>query len=70
MNPGINDSFCDPDVKQFEGRFEVESRMVFARRQEIVAAYQLKSGQRVADIGAGTGLFRHVVIKKIPSGAG
>lgn len=57
VNPGINDSFRDPDVPQFQGRFEVESREVFARRKEIVAACQLKPGMTVADIGAGTGLF-------------
>lgn len=57
VKPGINDSFRDPDPKEFLGRFEVESREVFARRKEIVAACQLKPGQTVADIGAGTGLF-------------
>ena len=57
VNPGINDSFRDPNVKKFIGRFEVESRELFARRHEIVAACQIKPGQTVADIGAGTGLF-------------
>lgn len=57
IKPGINDSFRDPDVPEFVGRFEVESREVFARRREIVAACQIKPGQTVADIGAGTGLF-------------
>lgn len=57
VNPGINDSFRDPDVREFEGRFEVESREVFARRKEIVTACQIKPGMTVADIGAGTGLF-------------
>lgn len=57
VKPGINDSFRDPDVTQFVGRFELESREVFARRKEIVAACQVKPGQTVADIGAGTGLF-------------
>jgi len=57
VKPGINDTFRDPDVKEFLGKFEVESREIFARRQEIVAACQLKPGQTVADIGAGTGLF-------------
>jgi ubiquinone/menaquinone biosynthesis C-methylase UbiE/intracellular sulfur oxidation DsrE/DsrF family protein len=57
VRPGINDSFLDPNVKDFVGRFEVESREVFARRKEIVEACGIKPGQTVADIGAGTGLF-------------
>ncbi len=57
VKPGINDSFRDPDVTQFVGRFELESREVFARRKEIIAACQVTPGQTVADIGAGTGLF-------------
>jgi len=57
VNPGINNSFHDPDVQEFIGRFEVESRELFARRHEVVAACQIKPGQTVADIGAGTGLF-------------
>ena len=57
VNPGINDSFRDPDVNEFTNRFEVESREIFARRREIVAACQIKPGETVADIGAGTGLF-------------
>ncbi len=57
VKPGINDSFRDPDLKEFQGKFEVESREVYAERKEIVAACQLKPGQVVADIGAGTGLF-------------
>ena len=57
VNPGINDSFRDPDVQEFIGRFEVESREIFVHRRQIVKACQIKSGQTVADIGAGTGLF-------------
>lgn len=57
VRPGINDTFQDPDVTAFVGRFEVESREVYARRQQIVAACGLKPGQTVADVGAGTGLF-------------
>lgn len=57
VKPGVNDSFRNPDVKQFEGRFEVESREVYAQRKEIVQACQIQAGQTVADIGAGTGLF-------------
>ncbi len=57
VKPGINDPFRDPDPQEFLGRFEVESREVFARRKEILAACQIPPGQTVADIGAGTGLY-------------
>lgn len=57
VRPGINDSFRDPNVEEFVGRFEVESREVYSRRKEIVEACRIEPGQTVADIGAGTGLF-------------
>lgn len=63
--PGINKSFQEPDVAEFQGKFEVESREVFALRQQIVAACQLKPGQIVADIGAGTGLFTRLFAKAV-----
>ena len=57
VRPGINDTFRDPDPKQFTERFEIESREVFAKRNEILAAIGLKPTDTIADIGAGTGLF-------------
>lgn len=57
VRPGINKQFQNPDVKDFVGKFEGESREVFAKRKEIVAACKLKDGLAVADVGAGTGLF-------------
>lgn len=57
VKPGINDSFKNPDPKEFVERFEVESREVYLHRDKIVAACRLRPGQTVADIGAGTGLF-------------
>ncbi|MBB03010.1 MAG: SAM-dependent methyltransferase [Planctomyces sp.] len=59
VKPGINDNFLDPDldVDSWVERFEVESREVFAARNEVLAAIDLKEGDRVADIGAGTGLY-------------
>lgn len=59
VKPGINDSFLNPDldVESFVKRFEGESREVYAKRAEIIAAIGIQPGQTVADIGAGTGAF-------------
>ncbi|MFM8581109.1 MAG: methyltransferase domain-containing protein [Planctomycetaceae bacterium] len=57
VRPGINDTFRDPDVRDFLGKFEIESREVFAKRRQILEACGLKTGQTVGDIGAGTGLY-------------
>ncbi len=59
VRPGINRNFLanDFNIDQWVGRFEVESREIFAARLPILAACKVKSGSRVADVGAGTGLF-------------
>jgi ubiquinone/menaquinone biosynthesis C-methylase UbiE len=56
---GINDRYLAPDLKitEWVERFEGESREVFAHRHRITAALDLKPGQAVADVGAGTGLY-------------
>jgi predicted methyltransferase len=57
--PGINDQFLSPelDVDRWVETFEGESREVFSARHEVVAQCELRPGQRVADIGAGTGFY-------------
>ena len=65
VRPGINDTFRDPDPKQFTERFEIESREVFAKRNEILAAISLKPTDTIADIGAGTGLFTRLFASKL-----
>ncbi len=57
--PGINDSFLNPDlqVDEFVKRFEIESREIYAARDAVLQACRIQPGQRVADIGAGTGLY-------------
>lgn len=57
VRPGVNDTFKDPDLKQFQERFETESREIYAKRKEILAACKVTPGMSVADVGAGTGLF-------------
>ena len=56
---GINDGFLDPelDPEEWMERFEVESREVYASRKAILKALALKANDKVADVGAGTGLF-------------
>jgi len=65
VRPGINKPFENPDVKAFVGKFEVESREIFAKRKEVVAACKLKAGMAVADIGAGTGLFTRLFAREV-----
>ncbi len=59
VKPGINAPYLDPelDIDEWIGRFEVESREVYRHRKPILEAIGLKRGDRVADIGSGTGLF-------------
>jgi len=56
---GINDKFKDVglDVDEWLQRFEVESREVYSARNEVLRACRVKSGERVADVGAGTGFY-------------
>jgi predicted methyltransferase len=65
VRPGINKQIENPDVKEFLGKFEVESREIFAKRQEILAACKLRPGMVVADIGAGTGLFTRLFARAV-----
>ena len=65
VRPGINKPFENPDVKDFLGKFEVESREIFTQRKEILAACKLKPGMAVADVGAGTGLFTRLFAKEV-----
>jgi predicted methyltransferase len=57
VRPGINDSFRNPNVDEYVGRFERDGRDAWDHRKEVLAACRLEPGMDVADIGAGTGLF-------------
>jgi len=63
--PGINRSYQDPDYEQWVTRFESPGREVYDQRQRIVDALKLASGMRVADIGAGTGLYTVLFAEKV-----
>lgn len=69
VRPGVNDTFRDPNVKEFIEKFEIESREVFAKREEIAKVLGIKPGATIADIGAGTGIFTRLFADKVgPSG--
>lgn len=55
----LNDRFLAPDlqVDELVETFEGESREIARRRDAIVGALELAPGTRIADVGAGTGLF-------------
>jgi SAM-dependent methyltransferase len=55
--PGINKPFQNPDVGEFQGKFEKEGREAFDHRHKIVEACQVREGMAIADVGAGTGLL-------------
>jgi ubiquinone/menaquinone biosynthesis C-methylase UbiE len=63
---GINDNFKDPElnVDQWLERFEVESREVYAAREAVLKACAIKPGERIADVGAGTGFFSQLFAKR------
>lgn len=67
VRPGINDPYLDPqlDPQTWVERFEREGREIYDHRHEIVRTLQLQPGQRVADIGAGSGLFTALIAAEV-----
>jgi predicted methyltransferase len=55
--PSLNTHYLDANVEQWRGIFESSGREVFDRRFQVVKALGLRDGMRVADVGAGTGLY-------------
>ncbi len=68
-DPKINERFYDPKLEEWAPRFEGESREIYARRSDIVAAAGAKAGMTVADVGAGTGFMAMLFAKQVgPNG--
>ncbi len=63
----LNKQFLDPklNVKPFLDRFEGSDREVYVHRETLGRLADLKTGQSVADIGAGTGLFSWPFAKQV-----
>lgn len=65
VNPEINRHYENPDVTQWRGVFEREGREIWDRRADIIYQLGLNSGQKVADIGAGTGFFTVMMAREV-----
>jgi ubiquinone/menaquinone biosynthesis C-methylase UbiE len=65
IHPGINRNFENPNVDAWLARFERDDRVVYTRRDEVVATLNLKPGMDVADIGAGTGFFTMLFAREV-----
>jgi len=65
--PGINDSFLDPELspEQYVERFEIESREIYGSRMHVLKACKVEAGMRIADIGAGTGIFTRLFANQV-----
>lgn len=55
----------DLNVQVWVDRFEGEGREVYDYRNQIVDAIGLQPGQRIADVGAGTGLYEPLFADKV-----
>lgn len=64
---GINDDFKSKDlsVDEFVKRFEIESREVYGNRHEILKYLDLKAGQKIIDLGAGTGFYTFMMAEAV-----
>lgn len=65
VRPGINQSYQQPDFQRWLSIFENPSREVYQRRHAILKALELKSGMKIADIGAGTGFFTQLFSQSV-----
>lgn len=64
-DPKINQRFYDADAADWTMRFEGESREIYARRHDIVAASGAKPGMTVADVGAGSGFIAMLLARQV-----
>jgi predicted methyltransferase len=69
VGPDMNAYYHGADYERWRDIFESDGREVYDRRFRILEALDLEPGQRVADVGAGTGLYTMLFADSVgPSG--
>ena len=69
VDPEINAYYQDADYARWKSIFESHGREVYDRRVEILDRLEIRPGMRIADVGAGTGLFTMLFAEAVgPSG--
>lgn len=70
VNPGINERFVSPDLDTEEAAagFESDTREVFTRRRDVMAALGITPGMAVADVGAGSGFYVELMADAVGPG--
>ena len=67
-DPHVNAPFASPDHGRWVEAFERPGRELYDRRQAVLAALALQPGMRVADVGAGTGLYATLFARAVAPG--
>jgi len=64
-DPAINHPFRGPDYRSWLGILERPGRELYDRREDVVRTLNLRTGMRIADIGAGTGLYTRLFAREV-----
>jgi len=69
VGPDMNAYYYEADPDHWAEIFERSGREVFDRRFQVVEALGIKPGMRIADVGAGTGLYTMLFARAVgPAG--
>ncbi len=69
VSPGINAQWMNAGVPALIGRLETDSRELYRERPAVANLLELKAGDDVADVGAGTGFLSEEIAGRVgPSG--
>ena len=67
VGPGMNAYYHGADHAHWREIFESSGREVFDKRFQVMEALDIKPGMRIADVGAGTGLYSMLFARAVGS---